>query len=103
MKLSSKEQVLLSTYQNWIKENNLNNKCNVYFISKTSMLVFQVWDFQEMISETIWLKTDNEKWQFYIKTLDKKINKTFLLEEILKIEKDFILKSFNENRTSNCV
>jgi len=44
MQLTNKEQELLSTYQNWLKENKLNNKCNTYFISQTSMLVFQVWD-----------------------------------------------------------
>ncbi|WP_252320675.1 hypothetical protein [Spiroplasma endosymbiont of Lariophagus distinguendus] len=60
------------------------------------MLVFQVWRIEKLISETIWLKSDNEKWQFYIKNLDKKINKSFLLEEILKIEKDFVLKTFKE-------
>ncbi|WDA54955.1 MAG: hypothetical protein PPFGHCPK_01436 (plasmid) [Spiroplasma endosymbiont of Drosophila atripex] len=88
MQLTNKEQELLSTYQNWLKENNLSSNCNAYFISKTSMLVFQVWDLQEMISETIWLKSDNEKWQFYIKNLGEKFNKYFSLNEILKIEKN---------------
>ncbi|WP_342217481.1 hypothetical protein [Spiroplasma endosymbiont of Amphimallon solstitiale] len=94
MQLTKKEQELLSTYQNWLKKNSLSDKCNAYFISKNSMLVFQVWDFQKLISETIWIKIDNEKWQFYIKNLDEKFNKTFLLEDILKIEKDFVLKTF---------
>ncbi|WJG71484.1 hypothetical protein [Spiroplasma ixodetis] len=96
MQLSNKEQELLSTYQNWLKENKLNDKCNAYFISKTSMLVFQVWDFQKLISETLWLKTDNQEWKFYIKTLGGKFNKSFCLKEILEIEKDFILKAFKE-------
>ncbi len=60
------------------------------------MLVFQVWELEKFISETIWIKINNEKWQFYIKNLGEKFNKTFLLEEILKIEKDFILKTFKE-------
>ena len=96
MQLSSKEQVLLSTYQKWLKENKLNDKCNAYFISQTSMLVFQIWDLEKLISETIWLKINNEKWQYYIKTLVEKFNKSFSLEEILKIEKDFVLKTFKE-------
>jgi len=96
MQLSNKEQEQLSIYQNWLKENNLNDKCNSYFISQNSILVFQVWDFEKLISETIWLKIDNQKWQFYIKTLGEKFNKTFLLEEILKKEKDFVLKTFKE-------
>ncbi|WP_342273376.1 hypothetical protein [Spiroplasma endosymbiont of Acasis viretata] len=98
MQLTQEEQKLLSTYQKWLKENNLNGNCNAYFISKTSMLVFQVWEFEKLISETIWLKSNNEEWQFYIKNLDEKINKTFLLEEILKIEKDFVLKTFKEKQ-----
>ena len=67
MQLSNKEQELLSTYQNWLKEKKLSDKCNVYFIEENSILVFQTWDLQKLISETLWLKTDNEKWQFYIK------------------------------------
>ncbi|MBP1525257.1 MAG: hypothetical protein FCO83_00905 [Spiroplasma sp. WSS] len=98
MQLTNKEQEILSTYQKWIKKNNLSDKCNAYFISKTFMLVFQVWNSKEMISETIWLKSDNGKWQFYIKTLEEQINKSFLLEEILKIEKDFVLKTFKEKQ-----
>lgn len=54
MQLSNKEQELLSTYQNWLKENNLSDKCNVNFIEENSILVFQTWDLKEMISETIW-------------------------------------------------
>lgn len=50
-----------------------------------------------MISETLWLKTDNQEWHFYIKTLDQKFNKTFLLEEVSKIEKDFVLTTFKKN------
>lgn len=45
MQLSNKEQEFLSTYQIWLKENKLNDKGNAYFISQTSMLVFQVWNF----------------------------------------------------------
>ncbi|WP_338987452.1 hypothetical protein [Spiroplasma endosymbiont of Dasysyrphus albostriatus] len=101
MQLTQKQQVLLSTYQNWLKENKLNNKCNAYFISKTSMLVFQVWDLEKLISETIWLKTDNYKWEFYIKTLGEKINKSVSLKEILEIEKDFVIKTFKEKNASN--
>lgn len=78
MQLTNKEQKLLSTYQNWLKENSLSDKCNVNFIEENSILVFQTWDLEEMISETFWLKTDNEKWQFYIKNLGEKINKSFL-------------------------
>ncbi|WP_342254655.1 hypothetical protein [Spiroplasma endosymbiont of Zeiraphera isertana] len=96
MQLSNKEEELLSMYQNWIKENKLNDKFSAYFISQTSMLVFQVWDLEKLISETIWLKTDNEKWRFYIKNLDEKINKSFLLNEVIEIEKDFVLKTFKE-------
>lgn len=96
MQLSNKEQELLSTYQNWLKENNLSDKCNAYFISKTSMLVFQVWELEKFISETIWVKSNNEKWQFYIKTLGEKINKSFLLSEVIEIEKDFVIKTFKE-------
>lgn len=98
MQLTNKEQELLSTYQKWLKENNLSGNCNAYFISKTSMLVFQVWEFKKMISETLWIKIDNEKWQFYIKNLGEKFNKDFSLEEILKIEKDFVLKTFKEKQ-----
>ncbi|WDA54884.1 MAG: hypothetical protein PPFGHCPK_01365 (plasmid) [Spiroplasma endosymbiont of Drosophila atripex] len=98
MQLSNKEQELLSIYQNWLKEKNLSDKCNVYFIEENSILVFQTWNLKEIISETIWLKSDNEKWQFYIKTLGEKFNKTFLLEDILKIEKDFVLKTFKEKQ-----
>lgn len=96
MQLTNKEQEILTIYQKWLKENNLNGNCNAYFISKTSMLVFQLWDLQKMISETIWLKTDSEKWQFYIKNLGEKFNKSFSLKEILEIEKDFVLKIFKE-------
>lgn len=96
MQLSNKELKLLSTYQNWLKKNKLNDKCCSYFISQTSMLVFQVWRIEKLISETIWLKINNQEWKFYIKTLDEKFNKTFLLEDILKIEKDFVLKTFKE-------
>ncbi|WJG71353.1 hypothetical protein [Spiroplasma ixodetis] len=102
MQLSNKEQELLWTYQNWLEKNNWNDKCSINFIEQNSILVFQVWDLQEIISETIWLKNDNKEWKFYIKNLGEKFNKSFSLKEILKIEKDFILKSFNENRTSNC-
>ncbi|WP_174481307.1 hypothetical protein [Spiroplasma endosymbiont of Danaus chrysippus] len=94
MQLTQEEQKLLSTYQNWLKKNNLNGNCNAYFISKTSMLVFQVWEFEKLISETLWIKTNNQEWKFYIKNLGEKFNKTFLLEDILKIEKDFVLKTF---------
>lgn len=94
MQLSNKEQVILLTYQNWLKENDLSNKCEVYFSEQNSMIIFQVWELQEMISETLWLKTDNEKWQFLIQTLGEKFNKSFSLEEILNIEKDFVLKNF---------
>lgn len=96
MQLTNKEQELLSTYQNWLKKNNLNDKCILNFIEENSILVFQTWNLKEIISETIWLKSDNEKWQFYIKTLGEKFNKYFSLEEILKIEKDFVLKIFKE-------
>ncbi|WDA54908.1 MAG: hypothetical protein PPFGHCPK_01389 (plasmid) [Spiroplasma endosymbiont of Drosophila atripex] len=96
MQLTSKEQELLSTYQKWLKENNLSGNCNAYFISKTSMLVFQVWDLQKLISETLWIKNNNQEWQFYIKTLGEKFNKSFLLEDILKIEKNFVLETFKE-------
>ncbi|WDA55035.1 MAG: hypothetical protein PPFGHCPK_01516 (plasmid) [Spiroplasma endosymbiont of Drosophila atripex] len=96
MQLTNKEQEFLLTYQNWLKKNSLNDKCNVNFIEENSILVFQTWNLKEIISETIWLKSDNEKWQFYIKTLGEKFNKNFSLEEILKIEKDFILKIFKE-------
>ncbi|MBP1525172.1 MAG: hypothetical protein H9Q65_01385 [Spiroplasma ixodetis] len=101
MQLSNKEQKLLSTYQNWLKENKLSSNCNVYFISKTSMLVFQVWDLQKMISETLWLKTNNQEWKFYIKTLGEKFNKSFSLSEIIEIEKDFVIKTFKEKNASN--
>ncbi|WDA54918.1 MAG: hypothetical protein PPFGHCPK_01399 (plasmid) [Spiroplasma endosymbiont of Drosophila atripex] len=101
MQLSNKEQELLLTYQNWLKEKNLSDKCNVYFIEENCILVFQTWDLQEMISETIWLKIDKEKWQFYIKNLGEKFNKDFSLEEILKIEKDFVLKTFQRKNASN--
>ncbi|WP_339047561.1 hypothetical protein [Spiroplasma endosymbiont of Colias croceus] len=101
MQLTNKEQKLLSTYQKWLKENKLNDKCNAYFISKTSMLVFQVWYLEKLISETIWLKINNEKWQYYIKTLGEKFNKSFSLEEILKIEKDFVVKNFKEKDITN--
>lgn len=94
MQLTNKEQKLLSTYQNWLKENSLSDKCNVNFIEENSILVFQTWDLEEMISETIWLKTDNEKWKFYIKNLGEKINKSFFLSEVIEIEKDFVLKTF---------
>ncbi|MBP1526635.1 MAG: hypothetical protein H9Q66_01710 [Spiroplasma ixodetis] len=94
MQLTNKEQEFLSTYQNWLKENDLSNKCEVYFSEQNSMIIFQVWELQEMISETLWLKTDNEKWQFYIKTLGEKFNKSFSLKEILEIEKDFVIKTF---------
>ncbi|WP_252319110.1 hypothetical protein [Spiroplasma endosymbiont of Lariophagus distinguendus] len=87
MQLTSKEQEILSTYQNWLKKNNLSGNCNAYFISKTSMLVFQVWEFEKLISETLWLKTGNQEWKFYIKTLGEKFNKYFSLNEILEIEK----------------
>ncbi|WDA54974.1 MAG: hypothetical protein PPFGHCPK_01455 (plasmid) [Spiroplasma endosymbiont of Drosophila atripex] len=96
MQLTNKEQKLLSTYQNWLRKNNLSGNCNAYFIEQNSMLVFQVWSLEQLISETLWLKIDNEKWQFYIKTLGEKFNKYFSLEEILKIEKDFVLKNFKE-------
>lgn len=39
---------------------------------------------------------DNEKCQFYIQTLVEKFNKFISLEEILKIEKDFVLKTFSK-------
>jgi len=97
MQLTKKEQELLSTYQNWIRENKLNDKCNAYFISQTSMLVFQLWDLEKLISETIWLKNNTQDWQYYIKTLGEKFNKSFSLEEILEIEKDFVLKTFKAN------
>lgn len=96
MHLSNKEQELILTYQNWLKANNLIDKCHPYFIEQNSMLVFQVWNLKEMISETIWLKTDNEKWEFYIKTLDQKFNKYFSLNEIIDIEKDFVWNHFKE-------
>ncbi|WJG71444.1 hypothetical protein SIXOD_v1c28890 (plasmid) [Spiroplasma ixodetis Y32] len=96
MQLSNKEQELLSNYQNWLKENKLNDKCNAYFISQTSMLGFQVWYLEKLISETIWLKIDNEKWQYYIKTLGEKFNKSFSLKKILEIEKDFVFKTFQK-------
>ncbi|WP_342261537.1 hypothetical protein [Spiroplasma endosymbiont of Notiophilus biguttatus] len=70
MQLTNKEQELLSTYQNWIRENKLNDKCNSYFISKISMLVFQVWELEKLISETIWFKNEKQDWQYYIKTLE---------------------------------
>ncbi|WP_425382255.1 hypothetical protein [Spiroplasma endosymbiont of Melieria omissa] len=98
MQLTNNEQELLSSYQNWLKKYNLSSYCNAYFIFKTSMLVFQVWNLQKIISETIWLKNDNEKWQFYIKNLGEKFSKYFSLEEILKIEKDFVLKTFKEKQ-----
>ena len=94
IQLTQKEQKLLTNYQKWLKENKLDSNCNVYFMSKTSILVFQVWEFEKLISETLWLKTDNEKWQFYIKNLGEKFNKSFSLKEILEIEKDFVLKTF---------
>lgn len=56
MQLTEKEQELLSTYQNWLQENNLSSNCNAYFISKTSMLVFQVWSLEQLISETFMTK-----------------------------------------------
>ncbi|WP_174481626.1 hypothetical protein [Spiroplasma endosymbiont of Danaus chrysippus] len=96
MQLTKKEQKLLSTYQKWLKKKHLSGNCNVYFISKTSMLVFQVWEFEKLISETLWLKTNNQEWKFYIKTLDEKFNKYFSLNEILEIEKNFVLKTFKE-------
>jgi len=98
MQLTQEEQKLLSTYQNWLKKNNLSGNCNTYFISKTSMLVFQVWELEKLISETIWLKNEKQNWQYYIKTLDERFNKSFSLEEILKIEKDFVLKTFKEKQ-----
>ncbi|WDA55059.1 MAG: hypothetical protein PPFGHCPK_01540 (plasmid) [Spiroplasma endosymbiont of Drosophila atripex] len=101
MQLSNKEQELLSTYQIWLKENKLNDKCNAYFISQTLMLVFQVWELEKLISETIWLKNENQNWQFYIKTLGKRFIKSFSLEEILKIEKDFVIKTFQIKNASN--
>ncbi len=84
MQLTQEEQKLLSTYQKWLKENNLNGNCNAYFISKTSMLVFQVWDLQKMINETLWIKTNNQEWKFYIKTLGEKFNKYFSLKRKIK-------------------
>lgn len=42
MQLPNKEQKLLLEYKNWLKENNLSNKCNVSFIEQNSILVFQV-------------------------------------------------------------
>lgn len=77
MQLSNKELELLSTYQNWLKENKLNDKCNAYFISQTSMLVFQIWELEKLISETVWLKNESQDWQYYIKTLGEKFNKSF--------------------------
>ncbi|CAB1054889.1 hypothetical protein [Spiroplasma endosymbiont of Danaus chrysippus] len=53
-----------------------------------------MWEFEKLISETLWIKTNNQEWKFYIKNLGEKFNKTFLLEDILKIEKDFVLKTF---------
>jgi len=49
----------------------------------------------------MWLKTDNYKWEFYIKTLGEKINKSVSLKEILEIEKDFVIKTFKEKNASN--
>lgn len=48
--------------------------------------MFQVWDLEKQISESVWLKTDNCKWQYYIKNLG----------EIIEIEKDFVVKNFKE-------
>lgn len=98
MQLSNKDQKLLATYQTWLRNNKLNDKCSVNFIEQNSLLVFHVWNLQEMISETIWFKTYNKKWEFYIKTLDQKFNKYFSLKEILKIEKGFVLKTFKEKQ-----
>ncbi|WP_342276453.1 hypothetical protein [Spiroplasma endosymbiont of Nebria brevicollis] len=94
MNLTSKEQELLTTYQNWLQENKLSNKCNAYFLEQISSLVFQVWNLEKQISESVWLKLDNCKWQYYIKNLGEKFVKFFSLEEILEIEKDFVVKSF---------
>lgn len=65
------------------------------------MLVFQVWRIEKLIRETIWLKNENQDWQYYIKTLDEKFNKSVSLKEILEIEKDFVLKTFKEKNASN--
>ncbi|WJG71425.1 hypothetical protein SIXOD_v1c28700 (plasmid) [Spiroplasma ixodetis Y32] len=51
-----------------------------------------------MISETLWLKTDNQDWKFYIKTLDEKFNKSFSLSEVIEIEKNFVIKTFKKSR-----
>ncbi len=98
MQLSNKEQELFWTYQNWLEKNNWNDKCSINFIEQNSILVFQVWDLQEIISETIWLKIDNEKWQYYIKTLGEKFNKSFSLSEVIEIEKNFVIKTFKKSR-----
>ncbi|WP_339048780.1 hypothetical protein [Spiroplasma endosymbiont of Colias croceus] len=98
MQLTNKEQELLSKYQNWLKKNNLSDKCNVYFLEQNSTLVFQTWKWKEMISETIWLKIDNKEWKFYIKNLGEKFNKSFSLSEIIEIEKDFVVKIFKEKQ-----
>ncbi len=36
MQLTNKEQEILSTYQNWLKKNNLNDKCILNFIEENS-------------------------------------------------------------------
>ncbi|WP_425380737.1 hypothetical protein [Spiroplasma endosymbiont of Polydrusus pterygomalis] len=92
MQLSNKEQKLLLEYKNWLKENNLSNKCNVYFSEQNSILVFQVWNLEQQISESVWLKVDNEKWKYYIKTLGEKSHTSFSFSKILAIEKKFVLK-----------
>lgn len=40
MNLTSKEQELLATYQKWLQENKLSDKCCFYFIEHNSCLVF---------------------------------------------------------------
>lgn len=84
-----------------LKANGFSYKCNAYFIEQNSCLVFQVWGLEKQISESIWIKTDKQNWQYYIKTLDQKFNKSFLLNEIIEIEKDFIFKNIKQENTSN--
>ncbi|WP_342276461.1 hypothetical protein [Spiroplasma endosymbiont of Nebria brevicollis] len=94
MNLTSKEQELISTYQSWLKENSLSDKCYSYFIEQISSLVFQVWNLEKQISESVWLKIDNYKWQYYIKNLGKKFIKVFFSKRNLRNWKRFCGKKF---------
>lgn len=96
MQLLNKEQELLSTYQTWLRNNKLNDKCSAYFMREN--LVLQVWDSkQNYICESVWHKVDKNKWEYCNKNSNITFTIDYSLTEIFQKQKNFVLKTFKEN------